>query len=95
MTAEESIKIAGCHQHLLGWKNFFRGFISKKLAKAFNDSINPKKTKENHPNREIKITSIILNLHKKVWDDRNAFIHGRSITENRTRARQPVINQVI
>jgi hypothetical protein len=33
-------------------------------------------------------------MHKKVWDDHNAFIHGRTIAENRTRAHQAVISQV-
>lgn len=33
-------------------------------------------------------------MHKKVWDDRNAFIHGHTIAENRTRAHKAVISQV-
>jgi hypothetical protein len=72
------------NQNIIGWHEFLRGFISKYWIKA-QDTTQLVSNKKQPP-WKLKITSIILALHKKIWEDRNTFVHGKTIDEARKKA---------
>jgi hypothetical protein len=60
------------NQNIIGWHEFLRGFTSKYWITAHDRtriSLNKRQ-----PLWKFKITSIILALHKNIWDDRNIFV---------------------
>lgn len=43
---------------------------------------------------DLKITQLILDAHRGIWEDRNKHVHGKTIDESRERARQAIIQRV-
>lgn len=80
------------HQNILRWNYFLKGFISSywiQLQTLSSSSPTARQSKW-----EEKITSLTINLLKELWNDRNTFVHGKTIQEARTNARAAVLRQV-
>jgi hypothetical protein len=69
------------HQNLIGWSDFFRGFISKLWIKAHYLTRNITNDKKQPP-WHTKITFLIHKLHRNTWEHRNTFVHGTTLTES-------------
>jgi hypothetical protein len=80
------------NQNIIGWHEFLRGFISKYWITTQDRTQTTPNKKQ--PPWKLKITSIILTLHKNIWDDRNTFVHGKTIDEAREKARAAISHQI-
>ncbi len=69
------------HQNLVGWRQALRGYISRYWIDLQSTENTSKKNNKKQPRLEHKLTGTLLNLHKKIWEDRNQFIHGKTIME--------------
>jgi hypothetical protein len=81
-SSKDAIDRATRHQNLIGWPEFLRGFISKHWIKVHRFTCNEAGDKKQPP-WHTKITSIVLKLHKDIWEDRNNFVHGQTVTESK------------
>jgi hypothetical protein len=74
------------HKNIIGWNEFLHGCISNRWSMIHYKTRNATNDKRISP-WEIKITQITLDLHRAIWEDRNIYIHGKTIEESRERAR--------
>jgi hypothetical protein len=81
------------HQNLIGWNEFMRGYISKYWTKLHHTTKQESKIKRQCP-WNIKITRLVLDAHRGIWEDRNKHVYGKTIEESRERARQAIIKRV-
>jgi hypothetical protein len=85
-----TLKKATCHQNIIGWNNFLRGYISKLwiISNSTTDNIK-------HATKWCdKLTPLMMQLHKKIWDGCNAHVPGKTAEEARIKAREAIINKV-
>ncbi len=80
------------NQNIIGWHEFLRGFISKYWIKA--QDITQIILNKKHTPWKLKIAQTILALHKNIWEDRNTFVHGKTIDEARKKAREAISNRI-
>jgi hypothetical protein len=78
-----------CHQNIVGWNNFMRGYISTYWADYISIP---------HPkfvtNWDISLISHILTLTTAIWRDRNGVIHGDTMKAAADLLRERIIRQV-
>jgi hypothetical protein len=82
------------HQNLVGWQQALRGYISRFWIDAQTLNTTPKKPNKKQPKLEHKLIGTFINLHRKIWEERNHFIHGETIAEQRLKARERITLQV-
>lgn len=92
-TLPSQMRTAIKRQNLLGWDNFMRGYISTYWIKAQSSQSQQQKNTKGDP-WDFRFTRSTLDLHKAIWDDRNSFVHGKTIAESRAKARQAIQQQV-
>jgi hypothetical protein len=93
-TLQRAIRDAKQHQTIIGWENLLRGYTSTYWAKVQSfDSTARSSGKKKIPWTIFFLRSI-FNLHKTIWNDRNTYIHGKTIQENQQKLRQRVIDKV-
>jgi hypothetical protein len=78
-----------CHQNIIGWNNFMRGYISTYWA--YYISIQHPNC---IPNWDISLISHILTLTTAIWRDRNRVIHGDTKKAAAALLRERTIRQV-
>ena len=88
------LKDAIHHQNIIGWENFLRGYASSYWVKAhLHDMPQINDTKKRGP-WNTRLIRGILNVHKQIWDDRNAHVHGQTFKECQEKLRQRTIEIV-
>jgi hypothetical protein len=89
-----SRKVRTCvkHQNIIGWDNFMRGYISKHWN-AIND-LSMSSTYGKKMQWSTTLIKVILELHAKIWTDRNQHLHGQTREEAKVKAREAIIKRV-
>jgi hypothetical protein len=82
------------HQNIVGWENALRGYTSKYWMAAQRQDQHTVKDSKRRPPWNITLIHSLLNLHIKIWSDRNTHIHGASLKENHQKLRQRTLEQV-
>jgi hypothetical protein len=90
---EETINKARRHQNLIGWDMLLRGFSSKFWAVAQEKVATTTSTLRKPAWSTVFVDNMLL-IHKKIWEDRNQFVHGKTLNETRQKARQAILKKV-
>jgi hypothetical protein len=70
-----------------------RGYISKHWNTLHHTSKLESKNKKQCP-WELKITQLISDMHRGIWEDLNKHVHGKTVEESREGARQAINKRV-
>ena len=91
-----AVRIAHCHQNILGWDKFLRGIISNKwiIAQHLHAKAFPSKDPKRGKGWEFTSTKHILQIGLQVWKWRNDFTHGATLKENKLKTRDATLNRV-
>lgn len=81
------------HQNIVGWENFFRGFISNKWETA-NTSYQNTQNNSKLSQWSTNLTKYVLDCHLDIWRNRNETVHGKTLKEKITKARAAIIKKV-
>jgi hypothetical protein len=72
-----SLIIAICHQNLIGWDNFLRGFTSIYWNDLYQQAHAGYPSTPN-PQWDVTLVAESVNLSQQIWYDRNSHLHGTS-----------------
>jgi len=81
-------------QNIIGWHNFIKGYTSKYWVNLQREAASLSECSKKQPRWDLLFTSTILDLHKKIWEDRNIFVHGKTQLESMAKLRQAVERKV-
>jgi hypothetical protein len=71
-----------------------RGYISHYWHQLQKKSYTNTKGVTQAAHWDILITKVTLELHRKIWEDRNLYVHGTTIYESNEKARAAVIQSI-
>jgi len=89
----KTLILAICHQNIVGWSNFLRGYISSFWEVAYNTAHSSTMEKK-CSNWAVQLVLASSELYHKIWKDRNQFIHGSNRQEARAKLREHILSQV-
>jgi hypothetical protein len=81
-------------QNIIGWHNFLKGYISRCWVSLQHEATASNGYTKKQSRWDLIFTSAILDLHKKIWEDRNIFVHGKTQLESMAKLRQAVERKV-
>jgi len=82
------------HQNIIGWHNFLRGYIFiywEELYYLAHES----SRKSRNVSWSIKLVEGAIDLYRKIWSDRNSFVHGTTRQESRVKLRDQIISRML
>ncbi len=91
---QRSLNTARQNQNIIGWNNFLRGYISKYWANTQELSWHGSPPTAKQSMSATNFTAAAIDLHRRIWEDRNTFVYGKTIQEAREKLREKVIQQV-
>lgn len=86
-TIQPQVTKALHHQNIIGWENILRGYVSNFWTTAQLTTRPKNKNKTAHNQWGIKLTQLMIDLHRSIWEDRNLFVHGKDRKESNEKAR--------
>jgi hypothetical protein len=82
-------------QNLIGWNNFLKGYISKHWKSAQDASTSSRIPGTKRDRWDIDVTALAIDLLRKLWEDRNVYVHGKTIQEANEKLRARVHATVV
>jgi hypothetical protein len=73
---KQNLMRAICHQNIIGWNAFLKGYTSQYWTEIYMDSMELFKNHESQ-NWGEKLVEAAITLLRHIWDDRNQYLHGQ------------------
>jgi hypothetical protein len=87
---QRTLKTATQHQNIIGWDNYLRGYVSIHWCNQTTEM----KTRRSKVKWFDRLTDTALSLITTIWKKRNEMVHGKTILEQRQKAREAVLEKV-